>query len=356
MQTETITRWAALTVENQNCESETRSRTRRNNGAWEEWTGSFAEEQCTEAQTRTRWASTAAGAGECLPQTQRRSRVNNGAWSEWSGSYTYEECTETEIKLAWREAYIAGACVSEIQMRTNVNHSPWSDWIGPQSYVFDTCTEVQFRTRYENEFEIDQCVSEDQSRQRVNNAPWPDVDEQGQVGGWSGIYSYAECIQLEGVQQETRIMYRESAAYAPETCEFEMQTRSRAGGADWSKSPWVGLDPTRSAWEFQLCREYDSQLTWKAELCDGSVGGCDVCESQVERRSRALGENWPECKSSRYCWHLGCILPRVPAISLRTGRRARVPWRPARARTAACGQTGTRTFRRPLKAASMSRP
>ena len=55
------------------------------------------------------------------------------------------------------------------------------------------------------------------------------------MGGWSGIYSYAECIQLEGVQQETRIMYRESAAYAPETCEFEMQTRSRAGGADWSK-------------------------------------------------------------------------------------------------------------------------
>ena len=25
------------------------------------------------------------------------------------------------------------------------------------------------------------------------------------------------------------------------------------------------------------------------------------------------------CKSSRYCWHLGCILPRAPAISLRTG-------------------------------------
>ena len=23
-----------------------------------------------------------------------------------------------------------------------------------------------------------------------------------------------------------------------------------------------------------------------------------------------------ECKPPRYCWHLGCILPRVPAISL----------------------------------------
>ena len=26
-----------------------------------------------------------------------------------------------------------------------------------------------------------------------------------------------------------------------------------------------------------------------------------------------------KCKSSRYCWHLGCILPRVPAIPVRTG-------------------------------------
>ena len=25
------------------------------------------------------------------------------------------------------------------------------------------------------------------------------------------------------------------------------------------------------------------------------------------------------CKLPRYCWHLGCILPRVPAISLRAG-------------------------------------
>ena len=26
------------------------------------------------------------------------------------------------------------------------------------------------------------------------------------------------------------------------------------------------------------------------------------------------------CEPPRYCWHLGCILPRVPAISLRTRR------------------------------------
>ena len=29
------------------------------------------------------------------------------------------------------------------------------------------------------------------------------------------------------------------------------------------------------------------------------------------------------CEPPRYCWHLGCILPRVPAISLRTGNSIR---------------------------------
>ena len=45
---------------------------------------------------------------------------------------------------------------------------------------------------------------------------------------------------------------------------------------------------------------------------------------------------WPgstSSKSPRYCWHLSCILPRVPAISLRTGHlpaRDRVRRRPVR--------------------------
>eukprot|EP01046_Picozoa_sp_COSAG06_P032532 COSAG06_NODE_3259_length_5604_cov_7.478520_3_plen_1681_part_01 len=305
VQTETITRWAAYEVTDQNCESETRSRLRQNNGRWAEWDGSFDELECTEIRTRTRWAAGAAGAGECIPEEQTRRRTNNGEWGDWSGTYEFAQCIETESKLAWLSQFISGeACESEVQTRTRhlINSQvPWSDWVSPtgsSDFIYDTCTEIEFRTRYENEFTVDLCISEDQSRQRVNNAPWPVLQQNGAGGGWSGIFQYDNCIQLEGVQMETRIMYREDAVQSPATCEFEMQTRTRAGGGAWNS--WTGLDQSRPAWQFKLCREYDSVVTWKHPLCDGSAGGCAVCESQIERRSRSVGEPWPDWSIAGY--------------------------------------------------------
>jgi len=48
-----------------------------------------------------------------------------------------------------------------------------------------------------------------------------------------------------------------------------------------------------------------------------TVGLLTVSQTLTVDRCEQPGDLWG--KLPRYCWHLGCILPRVPAISLRTG-------------------------------------
>ena len=52
--------------------------------------------------------------------------------------------------------------------------------------------------------------------------------------------------------------------------------------------------------------------------------GSQLCAGSAESQPSYLVRNHPECEPPRYRWHLGCILLKVPAISLRTGlQRAR---------------------------------
>ena len=72
----------------------------------------------------------------------------------------------------------------------------------------------------------------------------------------------------------------------------------------------------------EASNEYVKQLCWQQLQASGGASW-----GQADRRQAgSMGSCWigandleTEGEPPRHCWRLGCILPRVPAISLRTG-------------------------------------
>ena len=70
-----------------------------------------------------------------------------------------------------------------------------------------------------------------------------------------------------GVQQEQRIVWATPTAIYPDECQFQIQSRSRAGGtSNWPE--WASISGRTYARPNALCREIQERLTWNAEACD----------------------------------------------------------------------------------------
>ena len=123
------------------------------------------------------------------------------------------------------------------------------------------------------------------------------------------------------------------AGYGPEDSEIVATTQSGYGGRWQGEDGSGGYDPVLYT-ESQDGADADSET----EADDGSSGRAadGWVSSAFSGRAGSVanhlgGDGWersgpnaftapdPRCKSPRYCWHLGCILLKMPAISLSTG-------------------------------------
>ena len=155
-----------------------------------------------------------------IQQSQTRT-CNNGTWSAWSGSFTNLTCSVaaasscgntpnngTESRIAYSASSVpygqSCSTIQQSQTRT-CNNGTWSAWSG--TFTNLTCSvaaasscgniasgEGDTRVRYQTATAPlgSTCVSEIQTALCIN----------GQLGNWSGTYTYSQCINTKNYPLE----------------------------------------------------------------------------------------------------------------------------------------------------------
>jgi hypothetical protein len=256
------------------CKAETQTRS-CSNGSWSEWTGAFTADSChvlgalscgntphAGHETRTRFEASLVPADQTCKDEEQQRTCSNGAWGEWSGTFAAESCDvegkrkcgdiphgseEHRLRYESESVPYGAECVSEQQTRTCTDGT-FGEWGGTFTVTEcapeppAACADVphgseETRTRYRgDEVPFGQsCESEAQQR-RCDNGNWTE---------WSGSFTSLACHVGEPPDCEdgahgshqTRVRYQASVVPFGTQCAEETQTRTCSAGS-WSE--WSG--------------------------------------------------------------------------------------------------------------------
>ena len=318
-----------------------------------EWTGTYIYETCEDIQLVTKWLTPISWDGPCdsADRTRRRTALAVDLELQWDAFGAFSEPMEyihdSCVQYQSRERFFAvdgdpgldNVCTSETQIRSCVDCSEagagfnWSPWSG--TYIYPLCIrslalegsgfrpEEDVQQRLQFQYQTGRCErNETQVRVRL--------PEDGQPGTewtpWSGDFVYAFC-PFTGTIEQRQAWIRASVA-SPEECISESQTRYSMAGGEWTawfgdfsytactetqtttfyqaavvvNGPCIAAQQTRSRtnrgpfgdWSGLFveteCMEVQERVKWLApEATDG-----EVCQNQVQNRTRAPDEDWEE--------------------------------------------------------------
>ena len=224
LQTEFRTAWQAAEIDGlaQNCRSEYQTRYLQlpdTNGVgmspWRPVVGDhlalWTEPHCVQRESRMKWLSPVESTNQCQGQTQTRTRIDNGEWGCWDGTYAFDECVQTQRRRRY-SVQAAAVCQAEVQERQSFGRSSlteFTEWSGQTAvnadgvtvrvYEREDCVQPGLQTQTRDRYRDDGvCTYERQSRSRSNGGQWSAWQAQLRDGtATEPLATLESCVEIE---------------------------------------------------------------------------------------------------------------------------------------------------------------
>jgi hypothetical protein len=158
-----------------------------------------------------KWLSPVESTNQCQGQTQTRTRIDNGEWGCWDGTYAFDECVQTQRRRRY-SVQAAAVCQAEVQERQSFGRSSlteFTEWSGQTAvnadgvtvrvYEREDCVQPGLQTQTRDRYRDDGvCTYERQSRSRSNGGQWSAWQAQLRDGtATEPLATLESCVEIE---------------------------------------------------------------------------------------------------------------------------------------------------------------